>query len=77
MILRSRTAAAEQASSATAGPPATTLTGQFSPTKRNAFTVTATAHSDTGAAFVRETVVYLTGNRDKPYLFLWWGRGRR
>jgi len=77
MILRARTDAAEDGSSTAVGPPITTLTGQFSRTKRNAFAITAVAQSKTDTVFIREAVAYLTGGRDRLYSFLWWGKGRR
>ncbi len=42
-----------------------------------AFTIRAEAHTETGAVFVREAVVRLAGDRDRPYLIQAWRQGRR
>ena len=56
--------------------PLTGVRGYFSLSSRRVFTVRAEAHTESGAAFVREAVVRLTRDRDTPFRFLTWRQGR-
>ena len=50
--------------------------GYFSLSGRRVFAVRAKAHTENGAAFVREAVVRLTRDPDTPFRFLKWQQGR-
>ncbi len=44
--------------------------------ERSDGTVRAEAHTESGAVFVREAVVRLTGKGEQPFRFLGWRQGR-
>ena len=50
--------------------------GYFSLSGRRVYTVRAEAHTESGAVFVREAVVRLTRDPEKPFRFLAWRQGR-
>ncbi len=50
--------------------------GYFSMSNRRVFTVRAEAHTESGAVFVREAVVWLTGKGERPFRLLGWRQGR-
>ncbi len=50
--------------------------GYFSLSSRRIFTVRAEAHTESGAVFVREAVVRLTGKGGQPFRIFAWRQGR-
>ena len=50
--------------------------GYFSLSGRRVFTVRSEAHTESGAVFIREAVVRLTRDPEKPFRFLAWRQGR-
>ncbi len=55
----------------------TAARGTFALSKRDISTIRAEAESRDGAVFVREVVIKLTKDRDRPFAFLAWKQGVR